>query len=86
MDLLSLCIITMKWESMHHGAFAGQEGYGHFDPLIETLNAPQTFGRPLIEDCQQISDEVVVPMVQDALSCETSTADALAWGERSLKR
>ena len=65
--------------------YAGQEGFEHFNPLITTLNAPQTLGRPLVDDWQQISDEVVVPMVQDALSCETSPADALAWGREQLE-
>lgn len=66
-------------------SYADEPGFESLNPLITTLNAPQTLGRPLVVDWQQISDEVVVPMIQDALSCETSPADALAWGREQLE-
>jgi ABC-type glycerol-3-phosphate transport system substrate-binding protein len=58
--------------------YAGQEGFEHFTPLIETLNAPQTIGRPLVDNWQQITDEVLIPLVQDALTCERTPAEVLA--------
>ncbi|MCY3717924.1 MAG: extracellular solute-binding protein [Anaerolineaceae bacterium] len=65
--------------------FAGEENYESLSALIATLNGPQTIGRPLVANWQQVSDEVVVPMVQDALSCEVSPADALAWARAGLE-
>ena len=65
--------------------FAGEENYESLTALIATLNGPQTLGRPLVANWQQVSDEVVVPMVQDALSCEVSPADALAWAREELE-
>lgn len=58
--------------------YAGQEGFEHFGPLIETLNAPQTIGRPLVPQWQEITDEVLVPLVQEALTCERTPAEVLA--------
>ncbi len=58
--------------------YSGQEGFEHFNPLIETLNAPQTIGRPLVANWQQITDEVLVPLVQDALTCARTPAEVLA--------
>lgn len=68
-----------------YAEFADQEGFESLNPLIETLSAPQTLGRPMVADWQQISDEIIVPMIQDALSCDVSPADALAWGREQLE-
>ena len=68
-----------------YAEYADETGFESLNPLITTLSASQTLGRPLVADWQQISDEVVVPMVQDALSCEVSPADALAWGREQLE-
>ncbi len=61
-----------------YAEFAGQEGFEHFTPLIDTLGAPQTIGRPLVDNWQQITDEVLVPLVQEALACERTPAEILA--------
>ncbi len=66
-------------------AYADVEGFESLNPLIETLNGPQTAGRPIVDDWQQIADEVLVPIGADALSCEVSAADALAWGREQLE-
>jgi ABC-type glycerol-3-phosphate transport system substrate-binding protein len=58
--------------------YSGQEGFEHFAPLIETLAAPQTIGRPLVPQWQEITDEVLVPLVQEALACERTPAEILA--------
>lgn len=65
--------------------FAGNENYENLGALVTTLGAAQTIGRPMVATWQQVSDEVVVPMVQDALSCEVSPADALAWAREELE-
>lgn len=62
-----------------YAEYADQEGFEHFGPLIETLNAEQTAGRPLVAEWQQIVDEVLIPsVVQEALNCEREPADILA--------
>lgn len=58
--------------------FQGQVGFEHFGPLLETLGAPATQGRPLHPDYQEIVDEAVLPAVQEALGCERLSADILA--------
>jgi ABC-type glycerol-3-phosphate transport system substrate-binding protein len=58
--------------------YEDQEGFEHFGPLIETLNADQTAGRPLVAEWQQITDEVLIPVVQEALRCERDAADILS--------
>ena len=65
--------------------FAGEENYESLTALIATLNGPQTLGRPLVANWQQVNDEVVVPMVQDALGCEIAPAEALAWARGELE-
>jgi ABC-type glycerol-3-phosphate transport system substrate-binding protein len=61
-----------------YGQYAYKPGFEHFDALIKTLNAPQTIGRPLVENWQEITDEVLIPLVQEALTCKTSPEEVLA--------
>jgi ABC-type glycerol-3-phosphate transport system substrate-binding protein len=61
-----------------YAQFADQEGFEHFGPLVETLGAPATVGRPLVSNWQEITDEVLVPLVQEALGCEREPAEILA--------
>jgi len=65
--------------------YMNEPGYEYIKPLMDTLDAPQTAGRPVIENWQEISDEVIVPLVQDALGCETSPEDAVKWGREMLE-
>lgn len=65
--------------------YVNEPGYEYIKPLMDTLDAPQTAGRPVIENWQEISDEVIVPLVQDALGCETSPEDAVKWGREMLE-
>ncbi len=58
--------------------YEGQEGFEAFEPLLATLNAPATQGRPLVENWQQITDEVLVPLVNAAATCEADAATLLA--------
>lgn len=70
---LGLAARTSAYES-----YVGKEGFEHFQPLLDTLNASATQGRPLVADWQQITDEVLVPLVQSVASCEGDPAALLA--------
>lgn len=43
------------------------EGFEHYAPLIETLNAPATRARPALPEWQQIVDTVLIPMIQKSV-------------------
>jgi ABC-type glycerol-3-phosphate transport system substrate-binding protein len=50
-------------------SYMGKPGFEHFAPLLETLGAPGTKGRPLVAEWQEIVDQAVTPMLQEALAC-----------------
>lgn len=58
-------------------SYMGKPGYEHFAPLMETLSAPATKGRPLNKDYQELVDEAVMPAFQGALECEDNVAELL---------
>jgi multiple sugar transport system substrate-binding protein len=58
--------------------FQDKAGYEAFKPLLATLNAPATQGRPLNKNWQKITDQVLVPTVQKALTCTADPAKVLA--------
>lgn len=60
-----------------YARYSNQEGYEHFEPLLTTLGADATQGRPLHRDYQEIVDEAVLPALQEALACERSAKDIL---------
>jgi len=60
-----------------YASYAGKPGYEHFGPLMDTLSAPATKGRPLNEHYQEIVDEAVMPAFQGALECEDNVASLL---------
>ncbi len=70
---LGLAATTSAYE-----AYMNKPGFEHFGPLLETLNAPATAGRPLNEDFQEMIDEAVLPAMQEALSCNANLDDVLA--------
>jgi len=51
-------------------SYMGKAGFEHFGPLIETLNAPQTIGRPMVTYWNEIVNDVLTPMLQKAYSGE----------------
>jgi ABC-type glycerol-3-phosphate transport system substrate-binding protein len=65
--------------------YQDQAGFEHFAPLLATLNATATTGRPLVEDWQQITDEVLVPLVQSAASCDGDPAQLLAEAKAQIE-
>lgn len=60
-----------------YASYMGKPGYEHFGPLMDTLSAPSTKGRPLNEHYQEIVDEAVMPAFQGALECEDNVATLL---------
>lgn len=69
---LGLAATTSAYES-----YMDKPGYEHFKPLLETLNASATRGRPLRKDYQELVDEAFLPAMQDALLCEADTQELL---------
>jgi len=61
-----------------YDSYANKEGFEHFNPLIDTLNAPQTIGRPLVTTWNEITNDVLIPLVQQALTCQVPAEEVLA--------
>jgi ABC-type glycerol-3-phosphate transport system substrate-binding protein len=59
-------------------SYMGKPGYEHFGPLMTTLSAPATKGRPLNEKYQELVDEAVMPAFQGAMECKDNVPDLLA--------
>lgn len=70
---LGLAAANSAYES-----YMEQPGYEHFGPLLATLAAPATRGRPIHPDYQELVDEAVMPAFQGALECEDNVAELLA--------
>ncbi|MEX1057565.1 MAG: sugar ABC transporter substrate-binding protein [Natronospirillum sp.] len=77
---LGLAATTSAYER-----YATQAGNEHYFPLMETLSASATRGRPLHEDFQEIVDEAVLPALQEALECRRSPADILSDARRTVE-
>ena len=65
---------------------AGQPGYEHFQPLLDTLAAPATKPRPATPEWQQIVDTVLVPMLQESLNPGADYAGLLANAKSDVER
>ncbi|MBW9064835.1 sugar ABC transporter substrate-binding protein [Rhizobium herbae] len=66
-------------------SYAGKPGYEHFTPLLETLSAPATQGRPMNEKYQEIVDEAVLPAVQQALTCKADVGEVLTEAKETIE-
>jgi ABC-type glycerol-3-phosphate transport system substrate-binding protein len=60
-----------------YASYADKPGYEHFGPLLATLSAPATKGRPINEHYQELVDEAVMPAFQGALECQDNVAELL---------
>lgn len=60
-----------------YASYTDKPGYEHFGPLLATLSAPATKGRPINEHYQELVDEAVMPAFQGALECEDNVAELL---------
>ena len=58
-------------------SYMGKPGYEYIGPLLETLGAPATKGRPINAKYQELVDEAVMPAFQGALECKDNVADLL---------
>ena len=65
---------------------AGQPGYEHFQPLLDTLSAPATKPRPATPRWQQIVDTVLVPTIQESLNPGADYAGLLANAKSDVER
>jgi ABC-type glycerol-3-phosphate transport system substrate-binding protein len=66
-------------------SYMGKPSYEHFGPLLATLSAPATQGRPLNVHYQEIVDEAVLPAVQKALTCKADVAGVLADAKKKIE-
>ncbi|MBP2237263.1 ABC-type glycerol-3-phosphate transport system substrate-binding protein [Sinorhizobium kostiense] len=66
-------------------SYSGKPGYEHFAPLLETLSAPATQGRPMNEKYQEIVDEAVLPAVQQALTCKADVGEVLTDAKETIE-
>ncbi|RYE49521.1 MAG: sugar ABC transporter substrate-binding protein [Hyphomicrobiales bacterium] len=60
-----------------YASYTDKPGYEHFGPLLATLSAPATKGRPINERYQELVDEAVMPAFQGALECQDNVAELL---------
>lgn len=66
-------------------SYADKPGYEHFAPLLETLSAPATQGRPLNSKYQEIVDEAVLPALQQALTCKADISEVLTEARETIE-
>ncbi|MBX5205309.1 sugar ABC transporter substrate-binding protein [Rhizobium sp. NZLR1] len=66
-------------------SYVDKPGYEHFTPLLETLGAPATQGRPMNEKYQEIVDEAVLPAVQQALTCKADVGKVLTDAKETIE-
>jgi ABC-type glycerol-3-phosphate transport system substrate-binding protein len=65
--------------------YAGKPGYEAFDPLLKTLAAPATKGRPMVTKWQEIVDQAVTPMLQQALDCKSDLPSLLKKAKATIE-
>lgn len=68
-----------------YASYADKPGFEHFGPLLETLGASATKGRPLVAEWQEIVDQAVTPMLQDALACNSDLGALLADAKATIE-
>ncbi len=66
--------------------YADKEGFEHFAPLLETLSAPQTMGRPMVKNWQEINNEALIPMLQDTLTGKKTPEEAVKWAAERISQ
>jgi ABC-type glycerol-3-phosphate transport system substrate-binding protein len=68
-----------------YASYADKPGFEHFEPLIATLGAAATKGRPLVAEWQEIVDQAVTPMLQEALACGADLPGLLAGAKATIQ-
>lgn len=66
-------------------SYVGKPGFEHFKPLLETLGAAATKGRPMVKKWQEIVDQAVTPMLQEALSCNADLQGVLNEAKETIE-
>ncbi len=66
-------------------SYAEKPGYEHFLPLLKTMSAPATQGRPINEKYQEIVDEAVLPALQQALTCKADIGEVLTEARETIE-
>ncbi len=67
-------------------AYKDKPGYEYLNAMMDTLNSTLTGSRPRVSNWQEITDEVLTPLVQQALSCDgTSIHDLLTNAKSQLE-
>lgn len=66
-------------------ARAGEEGFENYGALLETLEAPQSLPRPQSASWQEITDSVLIPLVQKAVEPGADTAALLSDAETQIE-
>lgn len=69
-----------------YASYADKPGYEHLQPLLDTLNAPATKGRPMVAKWQEVVDEGVTPMLQKALTCKADLPSLLKEAKATIER
>ncbi|MFC7615126.1 extracellular solute-binding protein [Actinokineospora soli] len=65
--------------------YSAKPGYEHFAPLLTTLSAPATKGRPAHPKWQQIVDDVLVPLLQKSVVPGADHAALLAGARKDVE-
>ena len=68
-----------------YASYADKPGFEHFHSLLETLGAPATKGRPLVAEWQEIVDQAVTPLLQEALACNADLPGLLAEAKATIE-
>ena len=66
-------------------SYQDKAGFEHFKPLLATLAAPATKGRPLVAKWQEIVDQAVTPMLQQALTCKADLPGLLKSAKTTIE-
>ena len=66
-------------------SYQDEAGFEHFKPLLATLAAPATKGRPLVAKWQEIVDQAVTPMLQQALTCKADLPGLLKSAKTTIE-
>jgi ABC-type glycerol-3-phosphate transport system substrate-binding protein len=68
-----------------YASYADKPDFEHFKPLLATLGAASTKGRPMVAEWQEIVDQAVTPMLQEALACSADLPGLLADAKATIE-
>lgn len=65
---------------------AGEPGFENYAALLETLESPQTLPRPATGEWQEITDSVLIPLIQKAVEPDADTAALLSEAKTQIEQ